>query len=213
MGVGLVLLALVLYAASNPEHFNVYNHFVWQADAFLHGRAWIPYPVPPTADMPANWFLQDVFPIETEGTGIGRALLPFPPLPALVLLPFVAAFGLATDQEAVAIGLGAIGVGLAWWMLGGLRIRATVRAITVAIFATGTVWWWASTVGSTWYLAHLVATDVALVAVGIALRHDRYAPESGDGWDEDDGDADDRLDDPAWAARDAVPRGRLGPPA
>ena len=43
-----------LYAVSNPDHFNVYNHFVWQADAFLNGRAWIPYPVPPSADLPAN---------------------------------------------------------------------------------------------------------------------------------------------------------------
>ncbi|HSP18021.1 MAG TPA: hypothetical protein VLQ79_00790, partial [Myxococcaceae bacterium] len=63
----------------------------------------------------------------------------------------------------------------AWWMLGGLRLRLTVRAVTVTIFSTGTVWWWATAVGSTWYLAHLVAADIALVAVGIALRHDALA--------------------------------------
>jgi hypothetical protein len=63
-------------------------------------------------------------------------------------------------------------------MLGGLRLRGAVRAIAVGIFATGTVWWWASSVGSTWYLAHLVAVDVALVAVGVALRHDHRASES-----------------------------------
>jgi hypothetical protein len=187
VGLVIVLGALALYAASNPDHFNIYNHFVWQADAFLHGRAWIPYPVPPTADLPENWYLQDVFPIDTEGTGIGRALLPFPPLPAIVLLPFVAAFGLATDQESIAVGLGALGVALAWWMLGGLRLRVTVRAITVGIFATGTVWWWASSVGSTWYLAHLVAVDVALLAVGVALRHDARAPEPPGEWEEDEG--------------------------
>ena len=38
----------------NPVHWNTYNHFVWQADAFLHGRAWFPYPVPPGADLPAE---------------------------------------------------------------------------------------------------------------------------------------------------------------
>jgi hypothetical protein len=176
VGLVLVLGAMVLYWASNPQHANVYTHFVWQADAFLQGRAWIPYPVPPTSDLPENWYFQDVWPLPREGTGIGRALLPFPPLPALVLLPFVAAWGLATDQEAVALGLGVLGVALAWWMLGGLRLRVPVRAITVGIFATGTAWWWATAVGSTWYLAHLVATDVALLAVGIALRHDRAAP-------------------------------------
>ncbi len=178
VGGGIVLAALVLYAVSNPEHWNAYNHFVWQADAFLHGRAWIPYPVYPGGDQPENWYLQDVYPVGGPAVGFdGRALLPFPPLPAIVLLPFVAAWGLAADQEAVAIGLGALGVSLAWWALGGLRLRTAVRAIAVGIMATGTVWWWATATGSTWYLAHLVATDVAFIAVGVALRHDPRAAE------------------------------------
>ena len=176
VGIGLLLLAAALYWVSNPEHLNVYNHFVWQADAYLHGRVWFPYPVPDGGDIPANWWLQDVYPLTLpNGIPDGRVLLPFPPLPALVLLPFVAIWGLGTDQEAIAIGLGALGVWLAWWMLGGLRIRTTVRALTVAIFATGTVWWWATAVGSTWYIAHLVAADISLVAVGVALRHDADA--------------------------------------
>ena len=202
-GVGLVLLGFALYWVSNPDHFNFYTHFVWQADAFLHGRAWIPYPVPRGSELPENWWFQDVWPIETEGTGIGRALLPFPPLPAIVLLPFVAAWGLATDQEAIAVGLGALGVGLAWWMLGGLRLRLTVRAIAVVIFATGTVWWWATAVGSTWYLAHLVATNVALVAVGIALRHDPAAPDPPAAHDEN---AADTAEGPPGMARSPVAR-------
>ena len=178
VGLALTLGALALYWVSNPEHWNVYNHFVWQADAFLHGRAWFPYPVYAGGDLPENWYLQDVFPLTLpDGTPDGRVLLPFPPLPAIVLLPVVAVWGLAADQEAVAILLAAAGVGIAWWMLGGLRLRTPVRALATAVFATGTAWWWAATVGSTWYLAHLVAADVALVAVGVALRRDPLAAE------------------------------------
>ena len=180
VGLGLVLLAGALYWVSNPVHYNTYNHFVWQADAFLHGRAWFPYPVPEGGGVRANWWFQDVYPLTLpNGIPDGRVLVPFPPLPALVLLPFVAIWGLGTDQEAVAIGLGGLGVGLAWWMLGGLRLRTTVRALATTVFATGTVWWWAAAVGSTWYLAHLVAADVALVAVGVALRHDPDAATQG----------------------------------
>ena len=195
---GLIVLgALVLYAVSNPQHWNTYNHFVWQADAFLHGRAWFPYPVYAGGDLPENWYFQDVYPLAgADGTFAGRVLLPFPPLPAIVLLPFVAIWGLATDQEAVAIGLGALGVGLAWWSLGGLGLRTTVRAIATGIFATGTVWWWATTVGSTWYLAHLVATDVALVAVGVALRRDPRAAEDRLGGGPDQPGADAGAPDP-----------------
>jgi hypothetical protein len=196
VGVLLVLLGFLLYAVSNPVHWNTYNHFVWQADAFLHGRAWFIFPIPAGGDLPQNDYLRDVYPLRSPtGTPDGRALLPFPPLPALVLLPFVAVWGLATDQEWVAIGLAAIGVGLAWWALGGLRrLRTTVRALATVVFATGTAWWWAAAVGSTWYLAHLVAVDVALVAVGIALRHDPAAAGTA-GDDEDEGGAGDDGDD------------------
>lgn len=186
VGLLLALVAFGAYWASNPERWNTYNHFVWQADAFLDGRAWIPYPVPPGGELPPNDHLQDVFPLRDEaGEPDGRALLPFPPLPALVLLPFVALFGLETDQEAIAVGLGALGVAAAWWMLGGLRLRTEVRALATVVFAGGTTWWWASAVGSTWYLAHIVAVLFALLAVGVALRADARSAEE-DPWDEDE---------------------------
>ena len=160
VGLLLALAALVLYTWSNPQHYNQYNHFVWQADAFLHGKVSFDWPVPDGADRPPNWYFNDIYPLfDVERAATGQVLLPFPPLPALVLLPFVAASGCTVDQEAIAVALAAIGVGVAWWMLGGLRIRLAVRALTTILFATGTVWWWAAAVGSTWYLAHLVAVD------------------------------------------------------
>ena len=176
VGLLLALAALALYTWSNPQHYNQYNHFVWQADAFLHGKVSFDWPVPDGSDRPPNWYFQDIYPLfDAAGQPTGQVLLPFPPLPALVLLPFVALFGLTVDQEAIAVALAAIGVGVAWWMLGGLRIRLMVRALTTILFATGTVWWWAAAVGSTWYLAHLVAVIAALLAVGVALRHDPRA--------------------------------------
>jgi hypothetical protein len=184
VGLLIALAALALYTVSNPLHANVYTHFVWQADAFLHGRAWFAYPVRDAVGQPDNWYFQDVYPIPGDAGGsAGRVLIPFPPLPAIVLVPFVAAFGLFTDQAAIAIGLAALGVWLAWWMLGRLAVGTGVRALTTIVFATGTVWWWAASVGSTWYLAHLVAADLALVAVGVALGADRSAPDE-DPWDE-----------------------------
>jgi hypothetical protein len=185
VGLLIALGAMAVYALSNPEHFNQYNHFVWQADAFLHGRAWIPFPEQGSATTPPNWYFQDVYPLFEDGSFTGHVLLPFPPLPALVMLPFVALWGLSVDQESIAIGIAGVGVFAAWWMLGGLRIALGVRALTTLVFATGTVWWWAAAVGSTWYLAHLVAVIAALLAVGVALRADPAAPDE-DPWVEAD---------------------------
>ncbi len=190
VGVFIVLAALALYGISNPVHLNQYNHFVWQADAFLHGRDWFAYPVPDGTGQPGNWYFQDVYPL-TDASGLpdGRALLPFPPLPALVLVPFVWLFGLFADQEGVGILLAAAGVGITYWMLGRLPIRTSVRILTTVLFATGTVWWWSAAVGSTWYFAHLVAVDIALLAVGVSLGADRLACTE-DPWDEADREAD-----------------------
>lgn len=207
VGLVLALTALAIYAACNPEHWNVYNHFIWQADAYLHGRVSFPYPIGPdqgTSWAPQNDYLQDVYPLtDANGDPTGQVLLPFPPLPALVLLPFVALWGFATDQETIALCLGGLGVGLMFWMLGGLRLQLRVRAMVTVLFATGTVWWWASVVGSTWYLAHLVAVNVALLAVGVTLRHDDLAADQ-DPWSEDEeaeADAEARAGGPLSRAR------------
>jgi hypothetical protein len=199
LGVVLAVGAFVLYWASNLVHYNQYDHFVWQADAFLHGRAWFPFPVQDGVNQvtgaavpnaPDNWYYQDVYPLkDAAGGDLGRVLLPFPPLPAIVLMPFVAVFGLFTDQQAVAVLLAVLGVLATWWMLGGLRLRRSTRVVVTLIFATGTTWWWAAAAGTTWYLAHLVALSLAMLAVGVTLRHDpRAAAETAGEEDERTGD-------------------------
>src|SRR3954469_1141816 len=57
IGLAFVIVALVVYVLSNPARQNFYNHFVWQADAFLHGQYTIPYPV--SGPIP---YFQDVLP-------------------------------------------------------------------------------------------------------------------------------------------------------
>jgi hypothetical protein len=71
--------------------------------------------------------------VDSTGEATRRGLIPFPPLPALVMLPFVALWGLAVDQTFLAIVIGALDVGLAFWLLGRLPVRPSVRnLLTVA---------------------------------------------------------------------------------
>jgi hypothetical protein len=201
-GLAVVLVMLLVYGVSNPARRNTYNHFVWQASAWLEGEIGIRYPVHESDALGvANDYFQDVLEVvDDEGRETGRALIPFPPLPALVVLPFVAVFGLTTNAALIATLLGALVVGLAFWVLGRLPVRPAVRLATTVAFGLGTVFWYAAESGSTWYLAHVVSVGLTLVAVAIALEADPGAAAAS---------AHDDWEDPA----DREPQGGGGPPA
>jgi hypothetical protein len=177
----LALVALAVYLATQVDRF--YDHFVWQASAFLEGQAAIRYPVQSTTTSPGNWFFQDVLPVPSSD-GVARGLLPFPPLPAVLLVPFVAVWGLATDDQTVFTVIAAVDVAICWWMLGRLRTGLPVRMATTMFFAFGTVFWYTAQLATTWYQAHIVAVGLALLAVGLALRADPDAQEDEPGFDD-----------------------------
>jgi hypothetical protein len=172
VGLLLAVATLAIFLATRTDRY--YDHFVWQAAAFLEGHAAIRYPVEASGDILGNASFQDVLPVPTTD-GVPRGLLPFPPLPALVLLPFVALWGLATDDRTIFTILAAVDVAIGWWALGRLRIRPSVRLGTTIFFAIGTVFWYAAQVTTTWFQAHIVAVGLSLLAIGVALQGDADA--------------------------------------
>ena len=166
-GLGLVLLVLAVYYFSQPNRTNLYLHFVLQAQSWMEGQTSIPTPG-----------YQDVMPIlDSTGNPTERGIIPFPPLPAAVLLPFVAIWHLATNEQLLATIFGAVDVGIAYWMLGFLPVRQLIRRMTALFFGLGTVFWYTSVIGSTWFWAHIVAVGCLLMSVGLALSVDRKAAE------------------------------------
>jgi hypothetical protein len=168
VSLALLVMALAVYLSSNPARLDFYDHFVWQADAFLHGRAEIEYPV---AEGPyRNDYFQDVLPVAPD-----RAQIPFPPLPAVVLLPFVAVWGLGTNGAVVAAMLGAVNVVLCWVMLLGVTPRRSAALLGTLFYGFGTVAWYAAMLGTTWFLAHVVASTFLFIAIAVAVRADAAA--------------------------------------
>jgi len=161
----LFVAACLLYLVFRPYWGTLYIHFVYQADAWLHGRAAIEFPVwaPPYA----NDFYPDVMPLPDR---YGFGLVPYPPLPAIVMLPFVALFGLSAPQAFVGAVLGAANVVLAWRLTWRLSQNRNVALAATLFFGFGTVAWYASMIGSTWYFAHVVALGLTLLAVTVALE-------------------------------------------
>ena len=172
VGLLLVLAALAVYRVTYVDRY--YDHFVWQAAAFLEGHAAIRYPVAAAGSLQGNAFFQDVLPIATDD-GVARGLLPFPPLPAIVLLPFVALWGLATNDQAIFTVLAAIDVAICWWAIGRLPVGPAVRLGTTIFFAFGTVFWYTAQLTTTWYQAHVVAVGLTFLAIGLAVAADPAA--------------------------------------
>jgi hypothetical protein len=165
VGIAIALLCLAVYYVVAPNRTNLYVHFILQAEAWLGGQTSISMPQ-----------YQDVQPIlDSAGQQTGRGIIPFPPLPAVILMPFVALFHAATNEQLLATIGGAIDVALAYWMLGFLPLRNHVRTLAALFLGLGTVLWYAASIGSTWFFAHIVAVGALTTAVGLALSADRDA--------------------------------------
>lgn len=146
VGLGVVVLAGILYWLANRFFDARRGDLFYLADAFLHGRTWLTVQLGP----------YDVIPIE------GRYYVPFAPFPAIVLIPLVALIGpLQADQieSGVNAALAAATVGMCWWMLGRIGVsRLADRAWLTALFGFSTQILWVTTRGGVWHTGHLIAT-------------------------------------------------------
>ena len=137
------------------------------AQSFLHGRL----------DVPVPTSTHDLTPHE------GRWYLPFPPLPALMLLPWVALFGAnGVNSVLFSIVTAAFGVGFAYLFLAAMRDRGLIalerggQLWLTLLFGFGTVTWSVAILGSVWYLGQITSvTMVALAAWFAAARAPRWA--------------------------------------
>ncbi len=146
------LLALVVYTLIAARHRSIWEpsyapYFNWLADALLHGqlhlRVW--------------WGItQDLSLYQ------GRWYLYWPPFPAVLLLPFVALFGVRVSDILFTIGLAAINVGLVALLLrvatrrGLIALDPTRRALLVLFFAFGTVHLTLAPFGRVWFTGQIV---------------------------------------------------------
>jgi hypothetical protein len=159
--VGLALvtaLATVVYFVTTSPEPSSFDYFVRLADAFLHGRIYL-------TDAP-SW-LNELIPKN------GVWYVAYPPMPAVVLIPLVAAFGDEFPQQIASVLLGALSIGLVWLVLDRFALTLRVRFLLTAVFAFGTVMWYVTEVGSAWYFAHVVAVLFSLAAVLLVL-HGRW---------------------------------------
>ncbi|HEY3354419.1 MAG TPA: hypothetical protein VGQ83_14300 [Polyangia bacterium] len=179
------------------------NHFVYLADSLLHGRLDMRVNPPHDNDWARvdeltlrdgrkvrGAFLrvggaQDRFrttrgqvltlPASAIAARQHRTYVSFPPLPAVLMMPFVAIFGMAFNDVLFTILLAALAPALLFVLLrrlreSGLSARTAVDDLWLtALFGLGTVFYYCSVIGQVWYTAHVVTVLCALGYTWCAL--------------------------------------------
>jgi hypothetical protein len=146
IGLAVVALSAVLYWLCDRLFDAGRGDFFYLADAFLHGRTWLPVPLGPN----------DVIPID------GRFYVPFAPFPAIALMPLVALIGPVTAdhlESGINAVLAGAGVGMCWWLLRRIGVRRDPdRLWLAALFGFSTQMLWITTRGGVWHTGQLIAT-------------------------------------------------------
>lgn len=139
---------LAFYAATAGNDSSPFNAHIRQAYSFLHGHIWIDAP----------YYI--------EHAQLGKFSYQLHPLlPAFLLMPVVAVWGMDTNQSVVAIVLGALDAALAWRMLGRFRLTTSARVWLAVFFAAGTILWSESINGGSWEVSMVVAIAFTLLAL------------------------------------------------
>jgi hypothetical protein len=153
--------AFLIFWVSGEGHPNYYDYYVRLSDAFLHGRLYL-------LEQP-SW-LNELIPYE------GRYYVVYPPLPAVLMMPLVALVGTGLNQTLVSVFIGSLSVVLACVVAKdvlGKDQNSAVPIWTAVLFGFGTIFWYLTSVGSAWYLAHVTSVFFLFLAIHEALTKRR----------------------------------------
>jgi hypothetical protein len=162
-------LAFALYGVSSGLTLfrqSLAPHYVYLAYSLSHGLSYLE-PLPPT-----NY---DLLLFNNHWYVAGS------PLPAILLIPWVALRGLSVSDILFGVLMGALNVALMYGLLGRLRqypniplpITEAIQRWLTLLFAAGTAHWYIASLGSVWFNAHVVAVTFLILYVWETLGKKR----------------------------------------
>ena len=151
----LVVACMVIYSLAGPSQYHTDGWFPL-ADSFLHGRLWV--------DGSRPW-------IERVPGPNGEYFLPFPPVPALVLVPQVALFGQdLADTGGMCALVGALNVFLVYALLSYFQLKGRAVAVLLVAFFLGSEYLYVAATGGIHHWTEILVVSFLLGALNLALR-------------------------------------------
>ena len=156
VAIWIAVIAAAIYVAAGIGLATDYDYYGRLADAFLHGRWWLTEAPP---------WLNELLPC-----GDGRFCVVYPPLPAILSLPFVPFFPTAVSQVVASRIAGGASAGILYY---GLRAYGAPRTYALAgavLSAFGTTLLFSSVDGRAWFAAHSASMLFLALAFAVAAR-------------------------------------------
>ena len=150
-----------LFSIIDGEWVSNTNYFSYLADAFLHGQLHLRI-------IPSNVYDLNFY--------NGQYFLYWPPLPAILLMPFVAIFGVNVSDVAFTLMFASANVGLMTLLLRYadqeqiIELSSLYRGLLSLFFAFGTVHITIASVGKVWFSSQIIAVFFLLLAYITAIR-------------------------------------------
>jgi len=144
------LLAFLVYILTQPKAENPFNYFIYLAEAFLSGRLYV-------VDTPLYF--------EELIKSNGKFYTIYPPMPAFLLIPFVAIWGKAFSQVLASLVLGAVNVSLVYLLMRRLTEKLDIQVWMTVLFGFGTIYWYTTSIGSVWYIAQIASLFFLILAI------------------------------------------------
>jgi hypothetical protein len=162
-------VAFTVYDVTGQGHPTDYNYYVRLSDAFLHGRLYL-------TENP-SW-LNELVP-NPSGPGF---YVVYPPLPAFLMMPLVAVFGLALNQTLISVFFGSATVVVTFFVAKSVTKKPddTKQPKTqstylwfAGLLGFGTIFWWLTSDGGVWVIAQVISTFFMLLAIYEAFNKAR----------------------------------------
>ena len=151
--------ACIVYLAAGFGLLTEYDYYGRLAQALLQGRWWLTEAPP--------WLN------ELLSCGDGRWCVAYPPLPAVLAVPFAAFLPPALAQVLVARLAAGVAAGILFLGLRALGAPRAVATLGTVLSAVGTTLFFSSVDGRAWFDAHAVAMPFLCAAFLFAIRGDR----------------------------------------
>ncbi len=143
-----IVTFLVYLITSNGN--TPYDYFTRLSNSFLSGKLYL------TENPP---WLNELVPVGN------KYYVVYPPMPAILLVPIAIIFGQNTSQTLFSIFLGAVNVVLVFILIKRAGFSTKLAVLMSIFFGFGTNHWYLASIGSSWFIAHVVALFFLLLSL------------------------------------------------